>query len=119
MPTESNLIIAADHNFKVLRGDNPSCALTFLDALNAPIDFTGATIKMQARWKLTDVEVVKEWTLGSGLAVSGAGNNIVTVTGFDTLRAGQLYYDMQFTFLSGEKITYLRGLIIVLEDATR
>lgn len=119
MPTESNLIIAAEHNIKVLRGDNPSCAFEFKDALDAPIDFTGATIKMQARWKLTDVDVAKEWSLGSGLAVSGAGNNIVTVTGFDTLRAGQLFYDMQFTFLSGEKITYLRGIITVLEDATR
>lgn len=117
--TESNLIIAADHNFKILRGDNPSCTLEFLDALNAPIDLTGATIKMQARWKLSDVEVVKEWTLASGLAVSGAGNNIVTITGFDTLRAGLLYYDMQFTFLSGEKITYLKGNIQVVEDATR
>jgi hypothetical protein len=119
MPTESNLILASEHNFKVLRGDNPSCTLEFTDQLDAPVDLSGATITMQARWKLTDVEYVKQWTIGSGLTVSGADNNIVTITGFDTLRPGILYYDLQVNYPSGGKVTYLRGNITVVEDVTR
>jgi hypothetical protein len=117
--TESNLIIAAEHNFKVLRGDNPSCSLQFVDAENVPIDLSAATIIMQARWKPGDVQYVNQWTNGSGIAVSGVDNNIVTITGWDALRAGLLSYDLQINFISGTKTTYLKGTIKVEEDTTR
>lgn len=119
MPTESNLIVAAEHNILLHRGDTPQCILEFYDQNNVPLPLTTQTPLMQCRWNKGDADYVKQWTVGNGLAISGADNNILTITGFETLRPGRFAYDLQLTSSAGDKTTYMKGQIIVEEDTTR
>jgi hypothetical protein len=118
MATESNLIVAADHNFKVYKGDTFNAVLTFTDENGAAIDLSGSTLLMQIKKRATDSLSEQALTEGDGLTVSGAGNNIVTISADMDIAAGRYVYDFQAT-TGSNVITYLKGAIVVYQDVTR
>lgn len=118
MATESNLIIAADHNFKVYKGDTFEAVLTFTDENGTAIDLSGATLLMQIKSNKTDSTSEVELTEGDGLTVSGGSNNIVTIFSNHDLDAGRYTYDFQAT-TGSRVVTYLKGFITVYQDVTR
>lgn len=119
--TETNLVAAASHNFRIYRGDSWSCVLTFFDTDGSPLNLAGSAIKLQVKAKATDTNTVKELSLGTGLTLSGSGNNILTIESAGDLpvRVGDYAYDLQVTFGSGRIVTYLRGTVVVVQDVTR
>jgi hypothetical protein len=119
--TETNLVAAATHNFKVYRGDNWTFDLVFTDNNDAPIDLSDADIKMQIKKKAIDSDSVKELDLDSGISVGGDDNNVVTIDAEADLdvRPGDYVYDIQVTYAGGRTVTYLRGAFQVLQDITR
>jgi hypothetical protein len=87
--------------------------MTFTDE-NGPIDFSGATIRMQIKKNAKDASPVSggDLSLGSGITVSGTSHNIITIVG-PTLPPGNYVYDLKVTFAGGAQITYVRGAIVV------
>lgn len=119
MSTETNCIAAEDHHFKLYKGDTWETELTFTDELDAAVDLGAALLKMQIKRNANDVEVLKELSIGSGLVLSGTGNNIVTISTVADLPATQYVYDLQATYPGGKVTTFLRGIITITEDVTR
>jgi hypothetical protein len=118
MATESNLVIAADHNFKLYKGDTFSAVLTFTDGSGSAINLSAATLVMQVKSKATDSTSELELTEGDGLTVSGGSSNIVTISSNHDLAAGRYVYDFQAT-TGSTVVTYLKGFITVYQDVTR
>lgn len=114
----SNLITAADHDFKLYQGDYWSCQLVFTDNSSNPIDLSGGTIKMQIKVGKGVADYIKQLTIGNGLTLSGAGNNTITINTTVDFDARSYVYDLQVEF-SDKVVTYLKGTITVTEDVTR
>lgn len=119
MATTSNLVAAANHNFELYRGDSWNCQLVFTDSNSDPIDLSEATLRMQIKTAKGVSASVKQLTIGSGLTLSGAGSNVVTINTSVDMEAKKSYvYDLEAAF-SDNTITYLKGTITVQEDVTR
>jgi hypothetical protein len=118
---ETNLVAASTHNFKVYRGDNWTVDLVVVDNVNAPIDLSGADIKMQIKNKPDDATAVKELNLTNGISVGGDDNNVITIDSEGDLdvRPNDYVYDLQVTYSGGRVVTYLRGSFSVVKDITR
>lgn len=113
MATEVSNIIKADVNFTVLKGDTFDAAVTFYDAFDRPLNFTGATVIMHIR-DVSDVLLVTLVT-GSGFTIA---NNMLTFNYIPTLTPDLYYYDLQCTFASGVKKTLIGGKFKVLKEIT-
>lgn len=101
-------------------GDTLPLTLTFWkdSAKTIPLDFTTGTLKMQVRKKLLG-DVLTEMTVGAGLAVSGAGNNILSIKKDILLVGGTYVYDMEFKLTSDSSIsTILGGKFLPDQDVT-
>lgn len=95
----------------------PAHQLIFADD-NGPIDFSAATaMEMQIKTAAKNSVYIQRLTLGSGLSVSGTSHNIITIQG-TTLPVGIYVYDLKVTFASGDKVTYLKGTITVIQPVT-
>jgi hypothetical protein len=112
-PAEVSNVIKADVNFTVLKGDTFDAVVTFKDAEQKPLNFTGATLLMHIR---NDSDVLQA-TLqsGSGFTVS---SNIVTFNYITTLTPDTYFYDLQCTFASGLVKTLIGGKFKVLKEIT-
>jgi hypothetical protein len=110
--------MAGVYNITIKRNDTLSKQLTFVDDASAPVDLSGATLTMQVRKKADDT-VLLSLTEADGIAVSGAGNNIVTLYKLVTIAApGTYQYDLQAVFAGGMVRTYLEGSFTVEPDIT-
>lgn len=117
--TNVNLIAAQEVNFEVYKGDTFYTELTFTDANNNPVDFTGAAIKMQVD-RLSSAVPDLELSVGQGITVSGTAHNILIIQKNPfPLERGQFDYDLQVTYPNGTIVTYLCGKINVIEDITK
>jgi hypothetical protein len=109
--------MAAIYPLTAKRNDTFLKVLTFLDSDSNPVDLSSATLKMQIR-KSFDTAVLLEFTEGAGLTVSGAGNNIVTISKLITIPIpGTYQYDLQADFGSMVR-TYMEGSFTVTPDIT-
>lgn len=107
------------YNITAKRNDTLSRVLTFVDQSSVAIDLSSATLKMQVR-KQYDQTVLLELTESDGLTVSGAGNNIVTISKIITIPLPGAYrYDLQAVFSGGMVRTYLEGSFTVTADITQ
>ena len=108
---------AAIYNITTKRNDTLLKVLTFVDDAGSPVDLSSATLKMQIR-KTFDSTVLLELTEIDGMTVSGAGNNIVTISKLITIPTpGTYQYDLQAVFPSMTR-TYLEGSFTVTPDIT-
>jgi hypothetical protein len=112
-PTEVSNVIKADVNFTVLKGDTFDAVVTFKDAEQKPLNFTGATLLMHIR---NDSDVLQA-TLqsGSGFTVS---SNVVTFSYITTLAPDTYFYDLQCTFANGLRKTLIGGKYKVQKEIT-
>jgi hypothetical protein len=115
-PTEVSNVIKADVNFTVLKGDTFDAVVTFKDAEQKPLNFTGATLLMHIK---DDNDVlIATLQSGAGFTVS---SNIVTfnyVPNSPTFTVGTYFYDLQCTFASGLIKTLIGGKFKVLKEIT-
>lgn len=119
MATTSNHVTAADHDFTIYKGDTWNVQLTFTDDNSDPVDLSGAALKIQVKSTKGSSTSVLELTEGSGITVSGAGSNIVTINTVADISKGNYYYDLEATYSPTNIITFLKGKVIVVEDVTR
>jgi len=103
--------------------DNTLLAIDFehVDEIGDPISLLNTTVRCQFRRGNKVGKEVVDLTLGSGLTLSGAGNNVITIDeniidwGADTY-----FYDIQITFTATGNIhTYIEGTMKVLQNTTR
>lgn len=129
MPT-LNTTIAVKFDFVVKQNQTFNPLLTFLDDDDAPIDFTGATIKLSVREKHCGChsgcnpydnsfnQVYKQDFVPN---VVGASNNQLQFDDIIDLARGLYVYDMLIVWPSGEQQYYLKGTFKVeksYSDAT-
>jgi hypothetical protein len=92
-----------------------------VDELGAAIDLSGTTIRCQFRQKRKTGKVAVDLTLGSGLTLSGAGNNVVEVDQILALDwdADLYFYEIAITTTATGVInTYVEGTMKVLQNTT-
>ena len=115
-PTEVSNVIKADVNFTVLKGDTFDAVVTFKDAEQKPLNFTGATLLMHIK---DDNDVlIATLQSGAGFTVS---SNIVTfnyVPNSPTFTVGTYFYDLQCTFANGLRKTLIGGKFKVQKEIT-
>lgn len=85
-----------------------------------PIDFSGATVRMQLREQPNADQVFLEFT---------TEDNSITITDTDELTlympaarlkvVGLFFYDLKVVYLSGETVYYLRGTFELTQSVTR
>lgn len=87
-----------------------------------PLDLTDATPKVQIRRDSYNGKLMVTATIGDGLTwVSQAAGTLqfgpIATAGWDG--AGDYYYDLQLTYASSAIVrTYIRGKIVLIDDAT-
>jgi len=113
----NKMAVPATYNITAYKNDTLQLVFTFTDSSGAPIDLSTATMLMQVRKKAGDT-VALALTEGNGLTVSGAGNNIVTISKVISIAADIYQYDMQATFASGVIRTFIKGKFTVPADIT-
>lgn len=114
-PTEVSNVIKADVNFTVLQGDTFDAVVTFKDADQKPLNFTGATLLMEIR---ADGNIgVANATLQAGTEFT-VTSNIVTFNYITTLTPDTYFYDLQCAFASGLRKTLIGGKYKVLKQIT-
>lgn len=115
---KTSLITAADHDFESYEGDTTAAILTFLNSVDStPLNLAGASIKMEIRPNIGGLLTDTFSTATGEITITGAGNNIVTIKGWQRLTAGSYKYDLQVT-IGADVRTYLKGSISVTQDVT-
>ena len=84
------------------------------------IDLTGITAQCQFRYNTKLGSVVLDATIGSGLTLTDAANGILTLDEITSLgwEIGCYKYDVQITFPTTKRKTYVQGTLTVLQDTT-
>jgi len=112
-------MIPGTYDIKAYRNDTLTKTFTVVDSAGSPVSFATADIKMQVRPK-PDGDIMMTLSEGDGLTVSGAGNNVITISRvIDIQGCGFYYYDIQATFSTGVVSTYVKGSFIVQKDITK
>lgn len=114
--------VPGTYNITTYKGDTLVLTFELVDDTEPtplPIDLSSATFKMQVRKKSGD-PVLWEAATDDGIVVSGADNNIVTVSKIVDAEAGvnPYVYDIQATFLDGTVRTYVAGTFMLRADVT-
>jgi hypothetical protein len=112
-PAEVSNVIKADVNFTVMKGDTFDAVVTFRDAEQKPLNFTGATLVMQIK----DGNDVQQVSLQQGAEFT-VTSNIVTFNYVTGLAPDIYYYDLQCTFANGLRKTLIGGKYKVLKEIT-
>jgi len=99
-------------------GDTYDHPLTFVDSNGAAIDKSTATFMSQIRPSETSEIIIADF----GIAITGAGNNVVTISLDATLTAplipGKYVWDLQET-IGLTTVTRLAGEAVVESDVSR
>ena len=113
--TEVSNVIKANVNFTVIQGDTFDAIVSFKDAEQKPLNFTGATILMS----IFDSANISKGTLqnGSGFTVSGNTITFNFIPG-NLFYPDTYFYDLQCEFASGLKKTLIGGKFKVLKQIT-
>lgn len=84
-----------------------------------PLNISNCQIKCQFRKETKTGLVVETLEVGSGLIISDGVNGVFTINRFITdWGAGIYYYDFEFVFENGKKITYFGGYMKLIQDVT-
>lgn len=114
-------------NLRMVRGDTYKFDAQIL-LHRTPVDLTGGTVKMTAKWSLSAADgsavFQKTSSPGGGIVVTDAAQGQITVTiassNTSSLPAKkvELPYDIQFVDSSGAVYTVLYGTLVIVPDAT-
>lgn len=119
--TLSNSDIAGVLNIKHKRGDTFIRAFTFTDSVPDPINLSGFTAKLEVRTRARNElgELLASASTPTEITISGAGNNVVTVTipaASMLIIAGIHSYELELTSSGGVRTTYLKGNFEITQD---
>jgi hypothetical protein len=109
-------------NFKEFEGDTLKMDFTWTDNLDAFVDLTGYTARMDIRSSVDDLNSLLSLNNLSGIFLGNAVSNIVlTVTKAQTiaLGVGSFVYDIELTDTVGEVNTLIAGKIVLKQPVTR
>ncbi|PSR54129.1 hypothetical protein AHMF7605_11665 [Adhaeribacter arboris] len=106
-----NLLCAENLDIHLYQGDTLAAVLEFYNEADTPLPVIASTIQMVVKRNAGDTNVLFTFSVGNGLAVQG---NQVRLVALGQLVRGEFYYDLRFTFQSGEIITYVMGTIRVV-----
>ena len=104
-------------NLQLWRGDTWTQAFTITQNGSA-YSLEGASVKIQIRKRPQSSDVILQID-GADITITGAGNNVITVTKLLAIDAGDYYWDLQVTFGSGMVKTFVWGKFKVNHDVTR
>jgi len=106
---------------EAVRGDTArSFMLKFTDS-GAPMDLTGTSICMQVRPTEEGKLMLELRSPANGITFIDAAAGEIRIDEIErvTLPAGVYYWDLQITFASGVRATYIKGTWKILNDITR
>lgn len=111
------------YDLKVYRNDTTGMIITFLDDDAAPIDKSGSQFDMTVRDTEDAVTTIVLLSSAGGspkITIGGTGNSVVTIKGLDAIpwSATPPVYDFQEIPSVGERLTHLKGNVIVEKDVT-
>lgn len=95
--------------------------LTLALSLNAaPMNLTGAAVKMQMRKNPSSATADYAWSTANGtIEITNAAGGLLTVHKRVISGNGPLYFDLQVTDSNGDVRTMVRGTLPVTQDVTR
>lgn len=108
-------------NFTHIKGDTFNEVPFELKINSVAVNLTGATIKMQLKKCPTDVTPALSLTsvASAGITITTPASGLFKInTQIINIEAFNYYYDMQFTFSSGEVKTYINGQFTITQDVT-
>lgn len=112
--------MATTYNFPDhIKGDT-FLAQAFTYKLNGtPIDLTGGTFRMMLKRSIKSTTAVLTLSTGSGITITNAaaGQWQIDSQVID-IKEGTYYYDVEFTYASGQVATYLSGRFKIIQDIT-
>lgn len=113
-------------NLKMVRGDTYTFSASII--LNGdPVDLTGGTVRMTAKWSASDADNAALFQLSSpasGIVITSAVDGDITVTVASALTTSlpakkvELPYDIQFVDAGGSVFTVLYGTLTIVPDIT-
>ncbi len=111
-------------DLELMRGDDREIRLTVSDGSGAPMDLTGAAIRLQMRAKKADDPLLAELSTADGSIevsdpASGAAVLKFTSSVTESWGFSAAIYDCEFEFPGGIKKTLLAGKVTVTADVTR
>jgi cytoplasmic iron level regulating protein YaaA (DUF328/UPF0246 family) len=88
------------------------------DGLTA-IDLTDVVIKSEFKLNNKKGQIVDTFIIGAGLTVTDALNGVFQIDPFILdWNPSNYYYDVEFTFVDARVVTYIEGLIKIMQDVT-
>lgn len=104
-----------------LKGDRfDGLIFTLQDALAAPIDLTGATVKIEFRRGSKTGNLQKRLSIGSGVTMATPTLGKIQLDPFIVdFQPSIYYYDVQLTFSATDVRTYIEGSMQVIQDVTQ
>ena len=112
--------MATTYNFPAhIKGDT-FLEQPFVYKLNGVvIDLTGGAFRMMIKRSPRSIDSTLTLTDGSGITVTDAVNGAWKIDSqIIDIQEGTYYYDVQFTYASGQVSTYLSGEFEVTQDIT-
>ena len=112
--------MATTYNFPAhIKGDT-FLEQAFVYKLNgAAIDLTSGAFKMMIKRSPRSTDSALTLTDGSGITITDAVNGAWQIDSqVIDIQEGTYYYDVQFTYASGQVSTYLSGEFEVIQDIT-
>src|SRR6267378_3366965 len=107
----------ATTNWSFKRGDTRKWVLTCTSKTGGPLNLTGATLRMYAKAKMTDLDaaaIIKKDSAGiGGIVVTDAPNGLATVT---ILPADTLSFVVDTTLAYDIQVTEADGTVTTLVD---
>ena len=84
------------------------------------VDLTGASIRIQFRYRCKTGAIVKDISTGSGITITDATAGKFTIDEFTPIdwEVDTYYYDVPIVFPSGKNKTYLKGTVKINQDTT-
>lgn len=115
--------MAVTHNITIEQGATFQLNLLWKDSLNAPINLTGYTARMQVRRKHSDAAILLDFTTVNGAITLGGAAGTIVVTGLATLTddvpAKVCVYDLELVSPSGFVTRLIEGSATVTPEVTR
>lgn len=112
MAVINNAVISA-LDFVAYQGNTFDPEVTFSDAAGAPLDFAGATVKMDIVNE--HGQLLKSLTNNGGFTVAA---NKITFNSLMDIEPGTHYYDMLVVYSDGRRKTPIGGRFIVQKSKT-
>lgn len=99
MATEIDIRFGSNVTLDYTKGESFLVGLAVINQDQSVVDLTGATVAMELKKKNTDATPLQTLSIGSGLTITGTGNNVIDVD--EVLSIAPTYYRIIVTLPEG------------------